>query len=190
MGHPAEKPRRATYADYAAVPDHLHAEIIRGTLYVMPRPAPRHALSSSRLGGRLDGPFGLGEGGPGGWWILDEPEIHLLRQEPVVPDLAGWRKERMPRLPETAYFTLAPDWVCEILSPRTERLDREEKMPLYAQHGVPFAWLIDPIARTLEAYSRQPDGAWSEPLVLQDADRGRIRPFEAIEIALSVLWPD
>src|SRR5690349_5307235 len=122
MGHAAEKRGRATYAEYAAVPEHLHAEIVYGTLHVMPRPAPRHSHTASRVGGRLDGPFGLGEGGPGGWWILDEPEVHFFEDEPVVPDLAGWRKARMPRLPDTAYIALPPDWVCEVLSPRTERL--------------------------------------------------------------------
>lgn len=190
MGHAAEKQQRATYADYAAVPSHLHAEIVHGTLHVMPRPSPRHALAASNLTVRIGGPFGIGEGGPGGWWILDEPEIHFLREEPVVPDLAGWRKERMPRLPDTAYFTLAPDWVCEVLSPRTVHLDREEKMPLYAQHGVRFAWLVDPIAKTLEAYTLGPAGTFGEPLVFHDHDRVRIAPFDAIELALSVLWAD
>jgi Uma2 family endonuclease len=189
MGQAAKRPR-ATYAEYEAVPPHLHAEIVYGTLYVMSRPAPRHSHAASRIGGRLDGPFGLGEGGPGGWWILDQPEIHFLREEPVVPDLAGWRRQRMPRLPDTAYFTLPPDWVCEVLSPSTARLDREEKMYLYAEHGVKFAWLIDPIAKTLEAYALGADGKWNEPLRLRDRDRGRIAPFEAIELALAVLWAD
>src|ERR1700739_3549628 len=123
MGHPAENVgRRATYADLEAVPPHQVAELVGGVLHVMPRPAPRHARSASRLGMKLGGPFDLGEGGPGGWHILDEPELHFPvpnapgEIDALVPDLAGWRRERMPELPETAAFELAPDWICEVLS--------------------------------------------------------------------------
>lgn len=114
------------------------------------------------LGGALSGPFQGGRGGPGGWWILDEPELHLVELEAVVPDLAGWRVERMPDLPEEAFFTLPPDWVCEVLSRSTERLDREEKLPLYADHGVRHAWLVDPVAQTLEVYALGERGRWRE----------------------------
>src|SRR5829696_4191700 len=154
MGQPVEKRRRATYADLEAVPPGKVAELIGGQLYVMPRPAPRHANAAGRLQGKLSGPFDLGEGGPGGWWILPEPELHFPDPaapgeiDAVVPDVAGWRVERMPELPETAYCPLAPDWICEVLSPSTEKADRHEKMPLYAREGVRWAWLVDPIART------------------------------------------
>jgi Uma2 family endonuclease len=188
MGQPAEKRRRATYADYVAVPEHQRAEIIDGTLYVFPRPAPRHAFTSSMLVGKLTGPFGLGEGGPGGWWILHEPELHLLKEEPVSPDIAGWRSERMPELPETAYFTLAPDWVCEVLSKSTEEHDRERKMPLYAREGVRHAWLVDPVARSVEIYVLGEGRRWGKPIVHQGAARVRAAPFDAIELDLSVLW--
>lgn len=104
------------------------------------------------LGGELGGPFHRGRGGPGGWWIIGKPELHLIPKEPVVPDLAGWRVERMPQLPE-AYFTLAPDWICEVLSRSTEKLDRDKKLPLYAEHGVRHVWLIDPIDKRLEVFS-------------------------------------
>ena len=114
MARAARDPRDELYDAYASVPPHQHAEIVRGTLYVMSRPAPRHANAASMLGAEIGGPFQRGRGGPGGWWILDEPELHLVAKEPVVPDLAGWRVERMPELPETAYFTLVPDWVCEV----------------------------------------------------------------------------
>jgi Uma2 family endonuclease len=192
MGHPAEKRSRATYADYAAVPPHKVAELVRGTLHVFPRPAPKHANASTALTMEL-GPFHRGRSGPGGWWILDEPELHFPPWDPaddkeiVSPDIAGWRIERLPTLPQEAFFTLAPDWICEVLSKSTETTDREQKMPLYAREGVTHAWLVDPIAETLEVYRRE-DTRW----VLVDSYRGssRVRavPFEAIEIDLSVLW--
>ncbi|XYH94527.1 Uma2 family endonuclease [Sorangium sp. So ce1128] len=194
MGQPAAKPRRATYADLEAVPPNKVAELIRGVLHVMPRPAPRHARVASRLGAKLGSPFDLGDGGPGGWQILVEPEIHFPDPaspgeiEAVVPDLAGWRIERMPELPETAYFTLAPDWICEVLSSSTERVDREEKMPIYAREGVQHAWLVDPIDRTLEIFSLGPAREWERGQGHRDTARARIAPFEAIELDLSVLW--
>jgi Uma2 family endonuclease len=194
MGHPAEKPRRATYADLEAVPPNKVAELIRGTLHVMPRPAPRHAQAASVVGGELIGPFHRGRGGPGGWWILDEPELHFPDPdepgdiEAIVPDIAGWRRTRMPELPETAYFALAPDWICEVVSKSTEGVDRDEKMPIDAREGVAHAWLIDPIARTLEAYTLGPGRRWSKPEVHEGAARVRLPPFEAIEFDLSALW--
>ncbi|WP_437948086.1 Uma2 family endonuclease [Sorangium sp. So ce296] len=194
MGQPAEKPRRATYADLEAVPPNNVAELVRGTLHVFPRPAPRHARASSRLGGKLSGPFDLGEGGPGGWHILDEPELHFSDPnapgeiDALVPDLAGWRVERMPELPQTAYFELAPDWICEVLRPSTEGVDRDEKMPIYAREGVRHAWLVDPIARTLEVYVLGEDRRWGPAMVHRDAARVRVEPFDASELDLSVLW--
>ncbi|WP_438030280.1 Uma2 family endonuclease [Sorangium sp. So ce233] len=194
MGQPAEKPRRATYADLEAVPPNKVAELIGGVLHVLPRPAPRHANASSVLGIKLGGPFGLGDGGPGGWWILDEPELHFPdpaeqgEVEAVVPDIAGWRRERMPELPETAFFPLAPDWICEVLSPSTEEHDRREKMPVYAREGVQHAWLVDPIRRTLEAFSLVPGRGWAPLATHRDAARVRIEPFDAIELDLSLLW--
>ena len=186
--------RRATYADLEAVPANKVAELIRGTLHVMPRPALRHARASSRLGGELHGPFDRGRGGPGGWNILDEPELHFPDPtEPgeidvVVPDLAGWRRERVPELPDTAYCTIAPDWVCEVLSKSTEDVDRDEKMPIYAREGVRHAWLVDPIAKTLEVYLLGADGRWGEPVTYRGAESVRAVPFEAIELELSALW--
>ena len=195
MGQPAEKrPRRATYADLEAVPSGKVAELVRGVLHVMPRPAPRHARASSILGGELYSPFGRGRGGPGGWVILDEPELHFPDPtapgeiDAVVPDLAGWRVERMPELPETAYFTVAPDWICEVLSASTAVVDRIEKMPLYAREGVRHAWLVDPIARTLEVFALSSSGRWVVAGVHRDAARVRAEPFDAIELDLALLW--
>ncbi|KYG03441.1 hypothetical protein BE21_51620 [Sorangium cellulosum] len=194
MGEPAEKPRRATYADLEAAPPNKVAELINGVLHVMPRPAPRHARVASRLGAKLGSPFDLGDGGPGGWQILIEPEIHFPDPtspgdvEVLVPDLAGWRVERMPELPEAAYFSLAPDWICEVLSSSTEKVDREEKMPIYAREGVRHAWLVDPIQRTLEVHVVTPGRAWGPAVTYHDSARVRVAPFETLELDLSVLW--
>jgi Uma2 family endonuclease len=194
MGQPAEKRRRATYADIEAVPPNKVAELIGGVLHVMPRPALRHARAASRLEIKLGGPFDLGDGGPGGWLILVEPELHFPDpsspgdDDVVVPDLAGWRRERMPEMPDTAYASLAPDWICEVLSPSTEQLDREEKMPIYAREGVRHAWLVDPIARTLEVFTLDPGRQWLPSATHCDAAHVRAEPFDAIELDLSVLW--
>jgi Uma2 family endonuclease len=194
MGAPAGMLRRATYADLEAVPPNMVAELIGGVLHTLPRPAPRHARVSSRLGGELVGPFDIGKSGPGGWVILDEPELHFPDPsapgeiDAVVPDLAGWRVERMPELPDTAYFTLAPDWVCEVLSPSTAKLDREEKLPLYAREGVRWAWLVDPIACALEVFVLGAERRWRAAGVHRGEARVRVEPFDAIELDLTLLW--
>jgi Uma2 family endonuclease len=194
MGQPAEKRRRATYADLEAVPPGKVAELIDGQLYVFPRPAPRHLNAQGELVTRIRDPFQNRRGGPGGWWILPEPEVHFPEPaEPrgiqvVDPDIAGFRVDRMPELPETAYFPLPPDWVCEVLSPSTEEHDRKTKMPFYAHNGVPWAWLVDPIARTLEVYVLGEGRRWKEPVIHRGDARVRAVPFDAIELDLSVLW--
>jgi Uma2 family endonuclease len=186
---PAPKDRRqALYDAYCAVPSHQRAEIIDGTLYVMSRPAPRHANATSVLGGELNGAFQRGRGGPGGWWILDEPELQLVPLEPMAPDLAGWRVARMPTLPDTAYFSLAPGWICEVLSKSTESVDRDKKLPLYAAHGVPHVLLIDPIAKTLEVHSLDDDHRWRDVRVYEGDMRVHAQPFDAIELDLGALW--
>jgi Uma2 family endonuclease len=178
--------KEATYADLLALPENVIGEIVDGELIASPRPAAPHARASSILGGDLGPPFDRGKGGPGGWWIVDEPEVHLGRQV-LVPDLAGWRRERMLAFPTDAFFTLAPDWVCEVLSPSTASFDRVKKMRVFAAEGVGHAWLVDPVARTLEVY-RLAEGRW----VLLSAHEGtevvRAEPFEELEIALSDLW--
>jgi len=185
MGSAAK--RRATYEDLLAVPDHLVGEIISGNLVTSPRPGSTHARAAGKLATKLGRPFDDGEDGPGGWILLPEPELHLSG-EAYVPDLAGWRRERMPVMPETAAFTLAPDWVCEVLSPEsTETRDREEKMPAYAREGVSHLWLVKPKTQTLEAYALDREhwvvlGTWSGD------KKVRIKPFDAIELDLAALW--
>src|SRR5690349_20268531 len=127
--------RRATYEDLETVPPNRVGEIVDGELYVSPRPALLHLRAAFRLGSLLGMPFDLGRGGPGGWIMLRKPELHL-GDDALVPDLTGWRRERMPQMPDTEAFTLAPDWVCEVVSPVTEVLDREKKMKAYAREGV------------------------------------------------------
>ena len=140
------------------------------------------------LGANLVGPFDKGVDGPGGWWILDEPELHL-NADILVPDLVGWRHGRMPRLPDTAWFELAPDWVCEILSPSTARIDRVEKLPIYARHGVQHAWLVDPDLRTLEVFECR-EGKCLLLTVLEN-DAGVCQPpFDVITFSLGGLWAD
>lgn len=186
MGLPQETP--ACYEDLFDLPETVIGEIINGRLNVQPRPAPKHARAYSSLGVELGGPFDRGRNGPGGWWILDEPELHL-GFDILVPDLAGWRRERMPKLPEAAYFELAPDWVCEILSPSTARIDRAEKLPIYAANGVQHAWLIDPDLRTLEVFENQ-QGKWLLLAVLEGQAAVALAPFDAVSFDLGALWAD
>jgi Uma2 family endonuclease len=179
-------PRRATYDDLSSVPDNLVGEIIDGELFTQPRPATPHARATSRLTGELGGPFDRGKGGPGGWIILYEPELHL-HGDALVPDLAGWRRERMPTMPEVAAIELAPDWVCEILSPATQSHDRIKKMRVYAREQVAHVWLVDPLAQTLEVYMLS-DGTWIRSQVAAATEKIRALPFDAIELDLAVLW--
>ena len=134
--------RPASYRDVLDAPAHMVAELIEGALHLHPRPASRHALAGSSLGIEIGGPFQKGRNGPGGWWILDEPELHL-GPDVLVPDLAGWRRERMPDFPDTPWFELPPDWVCEVLSPGTRRTDLTDKRRLYATAGVADLWFVD-----------------------------------------------
>lgn len=182
--------RRATRADLEAVPSTHAAALIRGALYTMPRPHFRYQNAGSVLGAELNGPFQRGRsGGPGGWWILDAPGIALpeLDVEEIAPDIAGWKKDRLPHPPESGSITIAPDWVCEVLSPTTRRHDLTVKRPLYAEAGVRWMWLVDVDARTVVA-SRNENGRWMELGVWGDDDTMRAEPFDAHEISLSDLW--
>jgi len=176
------------YAELEALPEHLTGEIINGRLYTQPRPTNPHALVSSGLGMDIGSAYHRGRGGPGGWWILDEPEIHFIRDtEVLVPDLAGWRRERMPRLPNDHRIEVVPDWVCEILSPSTARKDRMTKMPVYARYGVPYLWLVDPLARTLEAFALR-EGRWTVIGQFQEQEVVSVEPFQEIALELGALW--
>ncbi|MBC8130101.1 MAG: Uma2 family endonuclease [Rhizobiaceae bacterium] len=179
--------RAATYSDLEAVHPHLVAELIDGALVTHPRPAPKHAVAASYMGMTIGPPFGHGSGGPGGWIIIGEPELHF-GSDVVVPDLAGWRKERLTSLPNKPYFETAPDWVCEVLSPSTESYDRGPKRRIYARAGVSYLWLLDPRAELLETLVLR-DGNWLLSETFSGADRVSAEPFDAISFPLSILWP-
>ena len=182
-----ETKRPATYADIEALPENMVGQIIDGELIAMPRPASPHAVAHSVLGGLLVSAFQVGQGGPGGRWIVYEPELHF-GQDVLVPDIAGWRRERMPQMRRVPYFTLAPDWVCEVLSPSTATLDRKRKREIYAREGVEYVWLVDPKSRTLEVFWRQ-DAQWLPRGTYSGEQRVRAEPFEAVELNLGALWP-
>lgn len=198
MGLPARKIQPATYADLAAVPDHLRAELIEGSLHTAPRPGLPHQLANGRLFGTLDRTFHHGGGGPSGWIILIEVELHLgqalghsdPRDAVVVPDISGWRRSRLPQVPRSAALSLPPDWVCEVISPRREAHDRIRKMDLYQRAGIPWYWLLDPAARTLEVF-RLDDGPPVRVVGHEGGGTVRAPPFESAELDASGWWlPD
>jgi Uma2 family endonuclease len=177
-----------TLADLDALPSDIKGEIIEGVLYTMTRPRGTHQRTALAVGGDLRGPFDAGKGGPGGWWILPEPGIELPETPEIAPDIAGWRRERLPILPDDAPIRLAPDWVCEILSPSTRRHDLLVKKPYYARVGVKHHWLIDLAARTLTAY-RLESGKWLELGVYGDERDARIEPFDTVTLDVGSWWP-
>lgn len=193
MSSPAQLNRTATYEDILKLPDGITGEIIDGQLYTSPRPSPKHSLAQGGLTEELRGPFQSGKGGgPGGWWILAEPEIHLgekPKEEILVPDLAGWRKERLTKIPDEAYLNLVPDWVCEILSPSNAHLDRVKKVPKYAAFSVKHLWLLDPISRTLETFRLEKKN-WVLIQSFGGMEKVRAEPFEAMELDLATVWGD
>ncbi|WP_434389821.1 Uma2 family endonuclease [Melittangium boletus] len=181
-------------AAFQAVPPEQVAEIVAGELHVSPRPARPHTQVASRLGVLLGGPFWLGQGGPGGWVILDEPALHLgSRPDKLVPDLTGWRRERMPRSLEgegaPSHYALAPDWVCEVLSARTQRVDKGPKMRIYGREGVRHVWHVDPLAHTLDIFRREGDH-WLLVDSFSTEERVRAEPFDAVDLELGLLWAD
>ncbi|MBY0276874.1 Uma2 family endonuclease [Candidatus Binatia bacterium] len=186
----AEPKRKATYDDVLAAPEHQVAEILDGELFLSPRPALPHTRATSRLGAILD-PLD-DEGGsslrPGGWLLLDEPELHF-GDDVVVPDIAGWRRERLPHIPDAPWLELAPDWLCETLSPSTARIDRTRKLAIYAREGVRHVWLVDPLLRTLEILALDGD-RWVVAENHGGDDVVRAEPFTAIEVELARLWID
>lgn len=180
----------ATYDDLLGLPEGVKAEVIRGSVHVQPAPTPRHSKVQGALRRFVGGPFDDddGYGGPGGWWILIEVDVRLGAHDIVRPDLSGWRRERLPEPWDVRPIELAPDWVCEVTSPSNARHDRVTKARLYAEVGVPALWLIDPMARVLEALVLD-DGAWREAGRYSDGDIARIPPFTEIELDVGRLFP-
>ena len=181
---------RARLEDRLELPSNVNSEIIDGEMFVQPRPASRHAVANSVLGMRLGPPFRFGDDGPGGWILLDEPELHFsngIDTDVLIPEMAGWRRERMPEVPHVAAFTLAPDWLCEVLSPSTARIDRKHKLRVYAREGVESVWIVDPLIQTLEVLKLVGE-VYTVHQVFTHEDLARAEPFNAIELALSELW--
>jgi len=178
----------ATYEDIEALPVGWVGEIVADELYASPQPALGHLRAATVLVALLAPFFEMGRSSPGGWWFLKKPELHF-GPNVVVPDLAGWRRERVPepKDPETPWLTVAPDWLCEILSPTTRTLDRVRKMPLYHREGVEHAWLIDPVRRTLEVY-RHTRAGWKRTGLYGGNTTIRVEPFEAVLLELGLLW--
>lgn len=181
------QPKTATYADIEALPPNIVGEILFDRLVTHPRPARRHAAASSYLGGVLTPPFSFGDGGPGDWIILDEPELHL-GPHVVVPDLGGWRQERLVGSSDTPWFDEAPDWICEVLSHSTKPYDIGPKRRIYATYGVGHLWYLDPASRSLEVFQRQ-DTAWLLTHAFIDREDVCAPPFEAITFSLGLIWP-
>lgn len=179
--------REASYEDVLRSPEHVIAEVLNGDLFTSPRPAGPHAEAASVLTMDLGGAFHRGRGGPGGWIILYEPELHLGR-DILVPDVAGWLRSRLPAVPAAAFLELAPDWACEVISPGSERIDRERKLPIYARERVPHVWLVNPLERMVEVFRLDGDG-YRLVVTRGGTDRVRLEPFHAIEIELEALWP-
>lgn len=179
-------PKKATYQDLFSIPENMTGEIINGELLVTPRPSRKHGYTATVLSGELEPSYHRGRGGPGGWIFIIEPELGL-GEDILVPDLAGWKRERFPVIEETNYITVAPNWVCEVLSPSTFRLDKIRKMPLYAQNGVEHLWFVDPATLTLDAF-RLEAGLWVVLGSYGENDQVRVEPFQEIEINLSDLW--
>lgn len=181
-------PKRDLYRALYALPEGVTGELIHGQLHTHPRPSGPHTLAGSNLEIDIGSRYSRGRGGPGGWWILVKPEVHLIRDtEVVVPDLAGWRRERMPALPSDQRFEVVPDWVCEILSPATASKDREIKMPLYARYGVDYAWLVDPARQPLETYIRE-GGEWVDAGHYTAEETVAAAPFEVATFRVADLW--
>ena len=186
---PSAERRPATYQDLLDAPEHMIAQILDGELLLSPRPAGPHTHGASIIGIDIGGPFFCKPGGgrgPGGWWILHEPELHL-GPHVVVPDLVGWRRERMAVYPRGAYVTLPPDWVCEVVSPSTASVDRIRKMQVYAHAAVPWVWLVDPLAKTLEVFQLR-EGFYSLVQAFAGNETVRAKPFDAVALEMERWW--
>ncbi len=186
MADASHKP--ATYADLEAVPEHLVAEILFGHLVTHPRPVRRHGGAASVLGMAIGGPFQLKIGGPGGWVFVGKPELHL-GPHVLVPDIAGWRRERVTEPADLPHFEVAPDWACEVISPSTEKYDKGAKRQIYALYGVQHLWFVDPRARTLEVFERHGNNWLLTHTVFDSDEVSAPPPFDALKFSLGLLWP-
>jgi Uma2 family endonuclease len=191
--HPIDHARKlATWDDLAARPERDRSEVIEGVLVTPPSPLPRHARIQAGIAREIGGPFdvdGGGRGKPGGWWILSEVDVRLSRHDIVCPDGVGWRRSRLPDPWDTLPIDVIPDWICEVLSPSNPQHDRVTKRRLYAKHGVAWFWIIDPVARVLEALKLDRAKRWVEVGVYDDESPVHVAPFDAIALDLRRLFP-
>jgi Uma2 family endonuclease len=185
MADPLRKP--AGWAELVAAPAGLEAEVIGGELWTHPRPRPEHGRAQGALTYGLFGAFDFGRGGPGGWWLIPEVDVAFGPHDIVSPDLAGWRRERGSEFPRERPIRVHPDWVCEVLSPSTQRRDRLQKAQLYLEGGVQCYWLVDTDARLLEAFEAQ-EGRWVRLGAWGDEDVARVPPFGAVELTVGDLF--
>lgn len=186
MAEPLRRP--ASWQDILDAPEGLKAEVIAGELLLHPRPRLEHGRSQAILSSHLSPPFDLGNGGPGGWWIVVEPDVLFGEHDIVSPDLAGWRRSTLPELPNEQPISTPPDWVCEVISPTSARRDRITKTSLYLTGGVSYYWLIDPELRSLEAL-RADGGRWTLLGAWTDGHHVAVPPFEAVELDVGSLFP-
>jgi len=183
MAHPAAlfPTFEDLYEQIRALPEHVTGEILEpGVLRTMSRPARPHRRTHTSILRGLDG-FDANFGGKG-WWIEIEVEIRFPGGRLAVPDLSGFRVERVPELPDENPLHILPDWCCEILSPTTERVDRMVKLPLYARSGVPWIWLVDPNLHTIEVFETI-DGRPALTAVGGDLDNAHLPPFGDLDIS-------
>ncbi len=185
MAEPIRRP--AGWEDILAAPGDVKAEVLGGDLILHPRPLAPHGLTQAALTGELSRPYYRGIGGPGGWWFVIEPDVAFGAHDIVAPDLAGWRRERMPVLATERPVLLAPDWVCEVVSPSSARRDRIHKAGLYLSGGVPYYWLLDEGLRSLEAFEAQA-GRWVRLGAWTDGDTASVPPFEAVQLEIACLF--
>lgn len=178
----------ATYDDLLALPEDTRAELLAGEIVVQPSASPKHQHIQRKLGRRIGGPFDDDDDSPNGWWIIPDVDVRFTPRDVVRPDLAGWRRTRLPDPYIERPFDVVPDWICEILSTSNYRYDRGYKSDLYASHGVGHYWLLDPVARFLEAYALD-SGRWVRLGAYDEHSTARIPPFDAIELPLSTLFP-
>lgn len=186
MADPLRRP--AGWAEILAAPEGMEAEVIAGELWTHPRPRPEHGRVQHLLGGAVGFPFDLGRGGPGGWWLINEPDISFGPQDIVNPDVAGWRRERVPEFHRERPIAIRPDWACELLSPSTARRDRHEKSNLYLHYDVSWYWLVDTDARLLQAFEAH-EGRWVLLGTWGETDLARIPPFDAVDLIVGDLFP-
>ena len=176
-----------TYEDLLDLPEDVHAELHAGELVAQPGSLPKHGRVQRSVGRFIGGPYDDDTDGPDGWWILPEVDVRFSRHDVTRPDLAGWRRARLPSPEDVRPIDVVPDWICEILSPSNARHDRVFKARLYAQHGVPYYWLIDPAERTLEAYVLK-DSQWLRAGAWDDTEVARVPPFEDVELPIGRLF--